>query len=139
MLLVYALAARIAIAGNRYFAATELEDIARLAIKCLADRFECRETHGFCFAVFQNRDVRHGNADFFCQFRDAHLAFCQHHVDIDYDRHDYTVKSFSDFIKTAWASNLCSRLMATLTISGMPTKNNPTNTKPGASSLWAHM
>src|SRR5262249_20640940 len=56
-------------------------------------------------AVFQDGNVGHRDAHFFGKLGDAHLPLRQHDVDVDDDCHAgsrYTVKSFSDFISTAF-------------------------------------
>lgn len=56
------------------------QNISRLAAEGFADGFECGQPYCFCFAVFQDGEVGHGDADFFCKLGDAHLSFGEHDV-----------------------------------------------------------
>src|SRR5205814_2905935 len=79
------------------------QNIAGLAVQSFADRLHCRESDGFCFSVFQYGNIGHRNADLLGEFGDAHLPPGQHDVDVDDDCHvGYTVRSFSDFMSTAF-------------------------------------
>jgi len=64
-----------------------LENIARLAVQDLADRFQGIETDTLCFSGFQDGKVNGGDAQLFRQLLTLHFSPGKHHVQIDYNRH----------------------------------------------------
>ncbi len=72
-----------------------LQDIPRLASQRFADRLQGGEPDRFCFAVFQDGDVGHGDADFVGELGDAHFSLRQHDVDVNDDGHVGLVRPLS--------------------------------------------
>jgi hypothetical protein len=62
-----------------------LQDIARLAVQRLADRFQGRKADGFGLFIFQDGKIRQRDAHLLGELGDAHFSFRQHDVDIDDD------------------------------------------------------
>ena len=67
------------------FLITILQYIARLAVECLADGVERRETDGAGLARLQDREVGGGDTHLVGQFARGHLALGQHYVYVYYD------------------------------------------------------
>jgi len=44
-------------------------------------------SYNFCFFIFQDGKIRHRDAYLLGKLGDTHFSFCQHHVEIDDDRH----------------------------------------------------
>ena len=73
--------------GRRNQVLLVFQNISGLAFEGFADCLESGEPNRFCFAVFQDGNVGHRDANFFGQLGDAHLPLSQHDVDIDGDAH----------------------------------------------------
>ena len=64
---------------------TILQDVARLAVECLADSIEGGETDSTSLARLEDREVGGGDTHLFSQFARGHLALGQHYVYVYYD------------------------------------------------------
>jgi hypothetical protein len=71
----------------RRFISAILQKVAGLTAERVADRLKGLKPDTFDFARFQKRDVLLGDADALRQVLRAHLAFRQHHIKINDDRH----------------------------------------------------
>lgn len=63
------------------------QDISWLAIQSLANCLQRREPNSFGLPILQYRNIGHGDADLLSQLRNAHLSFCQHHIDVNNNCH----------------------------------------------------
>src|SRR5262249_14414399 len=66
---------------------TKLEDVAGLALQNIADLIERFETHALHLTRFQKRHVLLGDTNALGEVLRTHLAFRQHHVEVDDDGH----------------------------------------------------
>lgn len=61
--------------------------ITWLTVQHFAYFLQGGKTDRLRFAIFQDGQVRHRNADLLGQLGHAHFSFCQHNIDIDDNRH----------------------------------------------------
>src|SRR3984885_10584110 len=103
------------------------QQVARLALKDLAEGGERREAHGLGAAVLEYCQVGGRDPHAVREFAHGHLPLGQHHVDVDGDRHQITasssacIRAASTSRATAWASSIRS----TSTMSATPRMATP--------------
>ncbi len=74
------------------------QNVSGLALQCLADRLEGRETDCLRLARLENREVGRGDVDALRKLRERHLAPGHHYVYVHYDGHQ--IVSFCSSIRS---------------------------------------
>ena len=87
------------------------EQIARLAVKRLAELLQCADLYRLRLAVFEYGNIRHRDAHALRKLRNAHFALGKHHVYIkNYFSHLFLRYAVYSYSKVALLLQICSFL-----------------------------
>src|SRR6266481_4638177 len=95
---------------------SELQQVTWLALQCVANGLERRESDGARLSGFQNRQVGERDSDSPGQFRERHSTLVKHVVHLHDDRHGQTVPSRSSRMR-APCSNTRANTKSSSTVS----------------------